>query len=96
MSPDLSPLCILHPSADVESRGPCSPREETHQHNKAVSATAKPSQAQAPSSDDSPLYSPLSLSNYQSKFGSLIEAERESHNGILRERYTYIIIIIQQ
>lgn len=33
------------------------------------------------------LYSPLSIKNYKNKFDQLIKAEKESHEGILRERY---------
>ena len=36
---------------------------------------------------DDVLYAPLSRENYKGKFGHLVKAEKESHEGILRERY---------
>ena len=36
-----------------------------------------------------PLYAPLSLENYEEKFEKLVQAERETHEGILRSRYVY-------
>ena len=37
--------------------------------------------------DKDALYSPLSSRNYKEKFDRLVKAEKESHEGILRERY---------
>ncbi len=36
--------------------------------------------------EEDPLYSQLTVSNYKKKFDRLIKAEKESHEGILRER----------
>ena len=36
---------------------------------------------------DDVLYAPLSRENYKEKFDQLVKAEKESHEGILRERY---------
>ena len=76
------------PVSDIESMEMKNIRQRDSVASGNGQATAE-SQPQAFSSDDNPLYSPLSVNNYQSKFNQLIKAEEESHKGILRGRYLH-------
>ena len=59
---------------------------ESKERNSAMTTTEARNVSQGTPKGDC-LYSQLSVTNYKEKFDRLIKAEKESHEGILRERY---------